>query len=286
MRLKYNLSEVTVIDQFAFPESQESHFFPYAADMGGHYSCGSSYFTSRNYFRFSVLLYTVSGTGSILYRGREMSLPAERLILLDGKYAHTYRSSENQNWNFYWFHYKDRSPCSMADYLYEKGICIQKVPLDSFSEFYDKLRYFHKHNHLLSPMHICQIFLSYLTSWGTSNLTAHTPGFQTKESLVYRAQSLIDRNYAAPVTLDMLAKECSVSKYYIIRIFRDLLGITPHQYLLRVRIGHAKLLLLSTTDTIDSIGQQVGFSSSTSFLSAFRQIAGTTPASFRNSSSE
>lgn len=281
MILKYDFSEVTVKEQFALPEGARSPLFPYMVDIGGSYSCGPAYYTYRNCFTHSLLLYTVSGCGEIQYRGRTVLLSEGKMILLDGRYGHRYATAQNGNWDFFWFHYIDRSPCSMADYLWERDILIQEVVFESFLEFYRKIKYFRKHTSKISDMQISQIFASYLTGWGERNFSMITPEFRTKEQLVYRAQAYIDQNYSTELTLDRLARECAVNKYYIIKLFRSFVGVTPHRYLLSVRVSQAKLLLLSTSDTVEHIGEQVGFSNCSSFLAAFKQITGITPARFR-----
>lgn len=58
--------------------------------------------------------------------------------------------------------------------------------------------------------------------------------------------------------------------------------MTPHQYLLQVRIGHAKLLLVSTERTVAETGEVVGFSGCSIFIEAFKKHTGQTPLEFRN----
>lgn len=58
--------------------------------------------------------------------------------------------------------------------------------------------------------------------------------------------------------------------------------MTPHQYLLQVRVGKAKLLLLSTERTVGEIGNLTGFSGSSLFIEAFKKQTGQTPLEFRN----
>lgn len=77
--------------------------------------------------------------------------------------------------------------------------------------------------------------------------------------MLRKAREYMQQHFSSEVTLDEVARWCSVNKYYLIQIFREALGITPYQYLLRIRMGQAKLLLLSTADTVADIGQQVGF---------------------------
>lgn len=84
-------------------------------------------------------------------------------------------------------------------------------------------------------------------------------------------------------TMDVedLAAACTVSKTYLIRLFKQHLATTPYNYLLRFRITKAKELLAETTETVSSISRAVGFSSESNFSYRFSQVVGESPRSYR-----
>ncbi|MFE3096146.1 GlxA family transcriptional regulator [Streptomyces sp. NPDC059248] len=67
------------------------------------------------------------------------------------------------------------------------------------------------------------------------------------------------------------------------RRFRQRTGLTPHQYLLRLRIERARRLLERAEGTIDEIAARTGFGSSAGLRRHFRRITGTTPRAYRAS---
>lgn len=65
------------------------------------------------------------------------------------------------------------------------------------------------------------------------------------------------------------------------RIFTKHTGSTIHQYILDVRIRHARTILLNSDQPLSVIAEQVGFNSNTYFSTYFRQVTGLSPAQFR-----
>ncbi len=100
---------------------------------------------------------------------------------------------------------------------------------------------------------------------------------------VKRTVAFLNRNYARTVTRWKLAEAAGVSEDYISRIFRRETGMTPWEYLTRLRIAKARELLASCPDSIASVAARAGFSDQAYFSRVFRKVTGTTPQAFRES---
>ncbi|HBX41361.1 MAG TPA: AraC family transcriptional regulator, partial [Marinobacter adhaerens] len=75
---------------------------------------------------------------------------------------------------------------------------------------------------------------------------------------------------------DMAGEAClSVSRFH--EVFKELAGITPHQFLLQTRLDQAATLLSKTTLTVSEISYRTGFSSQSALTNALRKYKGTTP---------
>lgn len=97
----------------------------------------------------------------------------------------------------------------------------------------------------------------------------------------YQARRLMDRAYNSPITIQQLSREVAMSPYHLIRVFRRVYKLTPHQYLMQQRIAKAKELLAHTDLSITDICVQVGFESLGSFSALFRKAAGISPKDYR-----
>jgi AraC family transcriptional regulator len=72
-----------------------------------------------------------------------------------------------------------------------------------------------------------------------------------------------------------------LSGYHFLRLFAQVTGVTPHQYLLRSRLHHAARLLAQPELSIAEIAFAVGFGDLSNFIRTFRRAAGSAPRQFR-----
>lgn len=91
----------------------------------------------------------------------------------------------------------------------------------------------------------------------------------------------IGQNFKQDITLETLAKEFSVSKFYISHIFSEKIKISFRNYLALIRAEYAAGLIRSTNDSITNICACSGFSSQRTFNRAFKQIYGMTPREYK-----
>ena len=85
-----------------------------------------------------------------------------------------------------------------------------------------------------------------------------------------------------PLTLAALADHADMSRYRFLRTFRQIVGVTPYQYLLRMRLQAAALQLRTASGSITSIAYGVGFNDLSTFNRRFRRIMGMTPRAWRS----
>jgi AraC-like DNA-binding protein len=116
-------------------------------------------------------------------------------------------------------------------------------------------------------------------SRGISNRpTEGPPGAAAR---VTRTIRLIERHPETALTLEVLSREARLSPYHFLRTFQMLTGVTPHQYLLRVRLRHAALRLASHSSRILDVALDCGFGDLSSFNRAFRAEYGVNPRRYR-----
>jgi AraC-like DNA-binding protein len=97
------------------------------------------------------------------------------------------------------------------------------------------------------------------------------------------AKDLMDRAYAEPLDLDVIARAAGYSRFHFIRAFRDTYGQTPRDYLSARRVERARDLLRGANLTVTEICFIVGFSSLGSFSTRFKAEVGLSPSEYRAS---
>jgi AraC-like DNA-binding protein len=96
---------------------------------------------------------------------------------------------------------------------------------------------------------------------------------------IVQAKLFIDCNYADKIDLGNISDEAYFSKFHFIRLFKNIYGKTPHQYLTAVRVEKATALLRAG-NPVSEVCLAVGFESLSSFGSLFKRIAGVSPSAF------
>ena len=81
-----------------------------------------------------------------------------------------------------------------------------------------------------------------------------------------------------------MAAEAGLTPFHFLRLFRNVLGVTPHQYLLRARLRRAARLLATDAEAVTNVAYSVGFSDLSNFVRTFRRAAGVSPRAFRKAS--
>lgn len=97
---------------------------------------------------------------------------------------------------------------------------------------------------------------------------------------VMRAKKFIDSNFSNNISLNDIAGEAYCSKFHFLRLFKQVYGQTPHQYLTGVRIEKAKQFL-KTGLPVSDVCFSVGFESISSFKTLFKHSTGSTPAVYQ-----
>ncbi|WP_458758343.1 helix-turn-helix transcriptional regulator [Afipia sp. TerB] len=91
----------------------------------------------------------------------------------------------------------------------------------------------------------------------------------------------IEANAHDDIKLEDAARQTGLSAFHFLRLFSDVLGATPHQYLVRSRLRHAARLLADDTRAITDVAYDVGFGDLSNFVRTFHRAAGVSPRQFR-----
>ena len=78
-----------------------------------------------------------------------------------------------------------------------------------------------------------------------------------------------------------MAARAGLSPFHFLRVFAAVIGVTPHQYLVRARLRHAAQLLADPERSITDIAYDVGFADVSNFVRTFHRAAGVSPRGFR-----
>ncbi|UXI67240.1 helix-turn-helix transcriptional regulator [Tahibacter amnicola] len=94
----------------------------------------------------------------------------------------------------------------------------------------------------------------------------------------------IDEQSHLPLDLDQCAAQAGLSAFHFLRLFNRVVGVTPHQYLIRSRLRRAARQLAAGDQPVTDIALDIGFSDLSNFVRTFHRVAGVSPRGFRQAS--
>ena len=101
------------------------------------------------------------------------------------------------------------------------------------------------------------------------------------EKNIHDIVSYINKQYMKKITLDDIANRFYISKYYLCRAFKQIIGLSVIDFINAKRLSEVALLLQNTDKTISQISASVGFSSQAFFIKKFKKTYGETPSEYR-----
>ncbi len=208
---------------------------------------------------FTELFYVVSGSGNFLIEGETYHVMQDDLVIVNANVQHTESS-------------KDSNPLEYI-VLGIEGLALLLEPAhkdEQISEYYSIHNYRKSREEILHFLDlllhevenrsdfydtICQNLLNILIlnviRRSKSNLVISTQKNATKECTYIR--NYIDIHYASPITLDLLANETYLDKFYLIHVFKKQYDISPINYLIEKRIEESINLLENTNYSVSNI---------------------------------
>jgi len=98
-------------------------------------------------------------------------------------------------------------------------------------------------------------------------------------TIAERACAILRERMVSRVTLSVVAAECGVTVFQLIRVFRRAMGVTPYAYLIQLRINRAQRLLASGASVTDAT-YSCGFSDQSHLTRIFRRLVGVPPGQY------
>lgn len=102
-----------------------------------------------------------------------------------------------------------------------------------------------------------------------------------QDDLVNQAAALLSASYSRDWKLNNLAERLYISRFYLQRVFKQRLGLSPAEFLANRRIDAARELLTTTELSITEVAAETGFHNPAYFSTLFHKKTGVAPSKFR-----
>lgn len=141
--------------------------------------------------------------------------------------------------------------------------------LEKFREDFSENSSHKKEKCSLLFLYLCQQLLE-------DSVYADTPHIQT-------IQQFVSKNLSRPITLKEIADQVHLAPEYVCALFKKHTGQTLTQFIIEQRIEQAKIQILTTDFTLNTIAEKCGFRDYCYFSNTFKKITGKSPSQYQKS---
>jgi len=239
--------------------------------------------TSRRKNLSSFLFFTImSGSGRLEYGGCSYALSAGDCVFLDCRKAYAHYTGEDL-WTLMWVHFYGPNVKNIYEKYTERGGGPFFHPQNTkgFEQLLGELYRIAESADYLRDMKIMEKLTSLLVLLMEESWHPEKRKEASKKQNLLEVKEYLDQHYTEAISLDLLAKQFYINKFYLTRIFKEQFGTSINHYLMEVRITHAKQLLRFTDMTVEAVGAECGMRDANYFSRLFKKLEGISPGEFR-----
>lgn len=253
----------------------------------GDFHARSKYHTKREGLDSYLIKYTVSGEGILDYQGQTYTVKPNQLFWIDCQDPQYYRTSPAAgNWRILWVHFNGPGSSFYYDIFQSqnrRNPVLTMPPSNPLQEYFEELFSLYKSGskNLNADLNAAGCLTKMLQE--IIQVSEQERQWSGVPDSVLQARSYLTEHYSQRITLDELAHMFSVSKFHFQKQFKHFVGYSPNEYLIILRLNHAKEFLRLTDHPVSQIACDVGIPNVSHFINLFKKQEGMTPLGYRSS---
>lgn|GEM_PF-2565000 len=264
--------------RYFFTPTEEARANFYYITICGHFQAFSGYDINRKFHPNLLLLYVKKGRFHLRYERQALEIGEDEYILIDCRLQHHYYVDDYCE--FYFIHFDGADAHKLWCYIDRTaGFYFKGRQYDYARKTIMKINSIYANGQSLSIPECSSMLYSmmcvFLADQGLERLELELP-----EGINEAVQLIRNRSKEA-LTVGDLAEAAGMSTSHFARRFKTALGVSPYEYIIRVRLDRAKYLLETTEMNVEQIAYETGFNSPNRFTNSFTQNIGVAPNQYR-----
>lgn len=239
--------------------------------------------TSRREKLQSYLCFVVlSGEGKLTYEGADYELRQNDCVFIDCRKPYSH-STGDRLWSLRWCHFYGAPMSAIyAKYSERGGLPVfRATAATAYTQILTDIYDLAASSDHIRDMRINEKLNALLTLLMESSWRRELHYSAPKRVEIANVKSFLDEHYHEKLSLESVAGNFFINKYYLARLFKEQYGVTLVTYLHQVRITHAKKMLRFTDMSIEEIGLACGVGELNYFSRVFKKLEGMSPSEFR-----
>ena len=229
-----------------------------------------------------IFQYTLSGFGRLDYEDKSITLDEGSAFLVTLPDEHRYYlPAESEKWEFIFITLSGEYAMKMWDQLQQQyGKVVKLSPKSNVLQFLWKVYWDFVQNKITDEYRTSAIAYEFMMELVKGLETPGGGEERRNNSNINSAMEFMKNNLHLQLSLDDIAQSANLSRYHFSRMFTSVAGITPWEYLTKLRMEKAVYLLQTDSYQINEIAELVGYSTVNYFDKAFRKAFKTSPGKF------
>ncbi len=239
--------------------------------------------SSRSGLSSYLFFIVTAGSGTLVYNDKSYKLEAGDCVFIDCSIPYSHTTEEHNLWTLRWIHFYGPTMGNIYDKYKERGGRPVFAPDDPtpFFAVWDEMMKVAGSGEYMRDMLINQYLSELLTRLMKYSWHPEDQVKAKKKQSVLSIKEYVDQNYNLKITLDGLASQFYINKYYLSKTFKKQFGQSLSSYILSVRITKAKQLLRFSDKSVEEIGYECGLGAPHYFSQTFKSIEGVPPSKYR-----
>ena len=263
------------------PFARENLFFLQEA---GSLKAKAAHVSQRSYLDSFLFIVIESGSGTVTVRNQEYALSQVDCAFINCSEPYSH-STEDDLWSLRWVHFNGPTMSAVYQkYVERSGSVVFPTEQNHiYTTLLDKINDRAVSDSYVRDMELHQLLSSLLTlimkdCWNPESIHKGN----VSESSTSLLRSYLSEHYQEKISLEDLSSRFFLSKFYLTKLFKEQYGVTISDYILDLRIHHAKELLRFSNHSLDEISSKCGFYDLPYFSRKFKKAEGITPSAYRN----
>ena len=242
----------------------------------GHYFCTDSYFMERETYPYVLVIFVRNGNMDVRYNGKNYLIGKGDVLLIDCVNPHYYRAHDGLE--FLYVHFDGTCSHEVTELIIQNNnspVFRSSHNLKVGQEIFERVQFFSKGGitNIFQDAFYIERLLYLLSCDVEEKLSEVSP----MEKII----TYIHENFTRTITVEKLDDIANVSPSYLAHAFKKQTGYAPVEYVLKMRMERAMMLLTHSKKTVTEISYEVGYESVTAFIKIFKRKTNYSPSVWR-----